>query len=231
MGWRLDDNERGAFNYLFGGVALVLVARGVLYAIDLIGARPSAEEEGLSVFQHGYLLSGKGLTVVATAADRLERIAFAVVLSVCAAILIAALAAVIARSLHRSPGRAALRVARVALVLLLGWSIYAALFVPVRSARIEERTLVVREYPCALREIPLPFITIEERFTLDDVSRIEAVHTEAVRGCDGHVIVQVIDQQETVIPIAERGGLCATDEVGALREASALAAALERELH
>ncbi|HEX2617359.1 MAG TPA: hypothetical protein VHL57_07435, partial [Flavobacteriales bacterium] len=221
---QLDDNERGAFNYLFGGVVLVLVVRGVLFAVDRFSTPSLAEAASLDAFQHGYLLGRDRLEVVATEAGRMERVAFAVLASLGAAALVGAVAALCARMLGRTTMRAALGAGRIVFVLLLGWSIYAALFVPVRSACAEDGALVMRTYRMALRDIPVPFTAEAQQLTSADIALIEAVHTEPARGCDGQVLIHAVGPNGQATTLAHRAGLCADQQVEALKEASALAA-------
>ncbi|MFT3885136.1 MAG: hypothetical protein QM724_06820 [Flavobacteriales bacterium] len=225
MRWQLDDNERGAFHYLFGGALFMLAVRLLFQAVDHFPSGPP-EAEGLAAFQHGYLLGHQGLIVVATAAGRLERIAFAALFSLAAAVVCGGIVALIARRIG-----VALIVVRIVLALVFGWSAYAALFVPVRSTRVEDRSLITRSYGIAIRDIPLPFTATEQRSSPADVARIEAVDTDPVRGCDGRVMLQCVDQTGTPALLGIRTGLCINEQLEALRQASDLAATLERDLH
>lgn len=230
MRWRLDDNERGAFNYLFGGVVLVVVVRLLVHAIGLFGAAPSVEEEGLAAFQHGYFLSGSGLQVVATAAGRMERVTFAVLIAVALAMVLAAVAAGAALAMGQRPRKAALFTGRAVLLVAMAWGVWSALFVPVERLEATAHGLVVRHYR-AVRDIPVPFTATCDTLRLDHVERIEAVLAPPDHGCNGRLVLQRVDANGAVTVLSTRTGLCTQDQVEALRQGSGIAAALERSMH
>lgn len=148
----LDDNTRSGLHYLsLGGVvlfALMLVDRwldGFLRPVD-----PALAV--LTPFQHGYLL-GAGIRIVDAGSTRGERIAWAIVASVAAGIVLG----LVVHGLSRNRGLS-LATARLGMVLLLGWGCYAALFVPVRSFFVgRDGVLVERRYARFLPDVPVPF--------------------------------------------------------------------------
>ncbi|MBS1580883.1 MAG: hypothetical protein JST66_01660 [Bacteroidetes bacterium] len=232
MRWTLDDNERSAFHYLIGGVVAVLVLKGLALGFDAFGtsALPKDEAVVLAPFRQGYLL-GQDITVVGTATGRTERIALAVVLSIGLSLLLGGVAALVARAFRGRPGRAAVRMARIALVALLGWSLYAALFMPVRQATVTDRGLLLAHRRAVIGDLPLPFTLQVDTVPRTGIQRLEAVRTPCRNGCDGRLRLELTRTDGRQDVLAEENGICPPRELERLRTASEAAALLERELH
>lgn len=237
MKWTLDDNERGAFHYLLGGVAAVLLLKLAALGIDAAtrAAAGGGDAAVLLPFRQGYFL-GPDLAVVGTPAGRMERIASAVVVAVAASLLLGALAALIVRALRRptspwTPGRAGIAVARTALVLTLGWSLYAVLFLPLRTTIVRTGGLVLRERTALIGDVPVPFTLHEAPLPSDRIARIEAVRRPCTRGCNGGLQLVLVRTDGSRDVLAARAGICPAVELDRLREAGEAAALLEREMH
>lgn len=232
MRWTLDDNERSAFHYLIGGVVAVLVLKGLALGVDAFGtsALPKDEATVLAPFRQGYLL-GRDITVAGTATGRTERIVLAVVVSIGLSLLLGGIAALTARLFRGRPGRAAVSVARIALVIALGWSLYAALFMPVRQATVTEQGLLLARRQALIGDLPLPFSLHVDTLPHTDIQRLEAVRTPCQAGCDGRLRLELTRTDGRQDVLAEESGICPPRELERLRAASEAAALLERELH
>jgi hypothetical protein len=227
MRWRLDDNERGAFNYLVGGVVIVMVLRGLFLAVDAV-ATPEGTPPVLEPFRQGYYLRDAH-AVVCTGSGRLERLAFAAVWSLGVALAIAGLVAIVARMLGRSPGRMALRAARPVLVLALGWSVYAALFIPVSMAVVADHGLTVHTYRGWGGVLPFPFTRTEERIAGTDVDRVEALPVQGTTDCASTLVLQAVLRESRTLRLGEERGPCPL-ALERLRQASEAAVVLEERL-
>ncbi|HEY0976804.1 MAG TPA: hypothetical protein VGE21_04995 [Flavobacteriales bacterium] len=224
----LDDNERGAFHYLFAGVVLVLLLKGINFALDL-STRPDIRGlEALEPFRQGYLLNEPDV-VVSTSAGRFARIASALVWSVGAALAAGTIAALLARLLRSSARTAGLRAARIALVLCFGWGLYSALFIPVERTHTSTNGLERHRYRWHLADIPMPFTRETETLPGDQVQRIEAVAAPALNGCESTLRLQAVRADGNVLVLGEVDGTCPL-ALERLRQASDAAALLERAL-
>lgn len=232
MRWTLDDNERSAFHYLIGGVVAVLVLKGLALGFDAFGtsALPKDEAAVLAPFRQGYLL-GRDITVAGTATGRTERIVLAIVTSIVLSLLLGGIAALVARAFHGRPGLAAVRAARIALVVTLGWSLYAALFVPVQQATVTDRGLLLARHRTVIGDLPLPFSLHMDTVPYTDIQRLEAVRTPCQDGCDGRLRLELTRTDGRQDVLAGENGICPPRELERLRAASEAAALLERELH
>lgn len=228
MRWRLDDNERGAFNYLLGGLALVLVAKGVSVGLDLWSAPTSAELEVLVPFRQGYLLHDPFL-VVSTGTGRAGRIAAALVWSVVAALAAGTVTAGITLLTGKLRKTIVLVVGRTALVLALGWGLYTALFVPVCTVRTTEAGIRVREHVRAVGDIPLPFGTREHTVPFDSVQSVTVERVSSRTGCESTLEIQAHLTDGRSRTLARQQGPCPLT-LERLRTASDAAALLERAL-
>lgn len=232
MALHLDDNERGAFHYLIGGVVLVLALRGLAWGLDAFHAPalPAGDDAVLEPFRQGYL-TGEGVSVAATGAGRMERLALALVVGVAGALVLGGAAAIVAHFLKGRPGRVAVITMRCAMVLLLGWSVHAALFAPVRQAAVEEGGLLLRERTPLIGDLTVPFTLREEHIPHTAIARLEAARVPCERGCDGTVRIGLFLHDGRSFVLAEQRGICPADELASLRGASEAAALLERGMH
>lgn len=150
MGWKLDDNQRGGFHYLFLGVAVIGVPAALLALFD--HWHRGAVADGtlpLGVFHNGYILfDGDRVTVADT--TRGERLAYACALALAACVLVAV-------PLLAFRVRWAWRAGRWACVLTLGWCMASALFLPRTGAVIGPGMQEVDERAVIVGDITVPF--------------------------------------------------------------------------
>lgn len=230
MRLKLDDNERGAFHYLALGVAVVAGVRLLAWAFSFIGPALSPDMETLSAFQQEYPLLRGRFAVVGTGTGLTERMMQAVVLAVGLAVVSAIIQAIPAWKHRRLPGRAGTLFTRGLLIVALAWGTWSALFLPLRRSEVVQGRLLVTERPRAFGEIPWPVAAETQELAASDVSRLESVRTAANVGCDGLETLVAVTRKDT-LELARRAGICPERELQGMREASAAAALLERELH
>lgn len=104
MRLRLDDNERGAFHYLFGGVAVVIALKGIAFITDRLGPALTEDQAALRHFQGGYPLLRGELAIVSTPSGLTERLILAVVLAVGVAFTLALVFVLLGRKRRRAGG-------------------------------------------------------------------------------------------------------------------------------
>lgn len=227
MQLELDDNQRGAFHYLFGGVVIVGALRVLAWAVELFGPDRTPEGEVLRPFQQGYWGLRDELAVVGTSAGLSERMVLAVVCAVCATVVVAILCALL---LRKRPDVGAW-VARSVLLATLGWSVFAALLVPVRETRVANGGLVMVQRQALAGAIPLPFTAKYTSYTRHEVAGILVREVAPQQGCDGRVLLELFIQADgQAEPIAVEANICAAERLDRMRNGSEAAALLEREL-
>lgn len=229
MRLNLDDNERGAFHYLLGGVGVVILLKGVVFITDRLGPALSPEQLALRPFQQGYPMLRGELATVSTTMGLTERLILAVVLAVGITFLWAFVLAATSRALGKRTGLAGMLVTRVVLVLTLGWSIWAAFLLPVKEARISDGKLILSERHSAVGDIPWPFTLRQVAIPGPDVIHMEAGDRSPEKGCDGMAWIDAVtkDGRQRIGTITD---VCVTDEMKLLHTASDAAAIIEREL-
>jgi hypothetical protein len=229
MRLRLDDNERGAFHYLFGGVVVVILLKGIAFLADRLGPSLSADQAALRPFQQGYPLLRGELAVVVTPTGLTERLILAVVLAVGATFMLAVLLALLSTAWHRSGGRGRRIAVRLVLMLTLVWSVYAAFLLPIKETRVEKGELLIRERRSFIGDIPWPLSLHERRLSSGEVLWVEGGSDPPVAREKGKAWIDVVTTAGTERAAWVRG-LDAKDELELLRAASDGAAVLEREL-
>lgn len=230
MRLKLDDNERGAFNYLFGGVVIVLIVRGAAWLFETFG--PKLSEDGLAIrlFQHGYVGLNGELAISDASSTLTERMVLAVVLAVGVSFVLAFLFVTIARARHRRAGRLGVWITRAALVITLAWSLYAAMDLPLKETRIWNGSMQVIKRKPIIGDIPWPFTATERLLLRDSVERVEAVEHAPVTGCDGTIEVVVVFAAGRE-RLAHVTGICPEERMDRLKASSDASALLDRELH
>lgn len=232
MRLRLDDNERGAFHYLFGGVIVVVLLKGIAFITDQLGPTLNPDLAALRYFQQGYPLLRGEIAVVATPTGLTERLVLAVVLAVGVAFALALVFVIIATARRRPSvraGRAGLLATRIGLLITLGWSVYAAFLLPVQEIRAVKGELILRERTSMIGDIPWPFTLSERVLPGSEVLWIEGGSEPSLQGKKGMVWVDVV----TTTGILRAGwmrGFDGKSEMKLLEASSDAAAALEREL-
>ncbi len=232
MRLRLDDNERGAFHYLFGGVIVVVLLKGIAFITDQLGPTLSPELAALRYFQQGYPLLRGEIAVVATPIGLTERLVLAVVLAVGVAFALALLFVIIATARgHRAGGaeRAGLIATRTSLLITLAWSVYAAFLLPIQETRSAKGELILRERTSMIGDIPWPFTLRERLLPSEEVMWIEGGSEPALQGQKGTAWVDVVTTGG-VIRAGWIRGFDGQSEMKLLEASSDAAAALEREL-
>ncbi len=229
MRLNLDDNERGAFHYLTGGVVVVILLKSVAFITDRLGPALSPDQLALRPFQQGYPQLRGELVAVSTTTGLTERLILAVVVSVGITFLWTFVLAAITRALGKRTGSAGMFATRAVLVVTLGWSIWAAFLLPIKEARIAEGKLILSERHSAVGDIPWPFTLHKAVFPGRDVLRLEAGSEPPEQGCNGTAWIDAVTK-EGHRRLGAVAGICAADEMELLRAASDAAAIMEREL-
>lgn len=228
MRLRLDDNERGAFHYLFGGVVVVVLLKGIAFITDRLGPTLTPDQAALRHFQQGYPLLRGDLAIVSTPTGLTERLILAIVLAVGVAFILA-LAFVIFGNKRNRTGKVRLLATRTALVVTLAWSVYAAFLLPLEETRAQHGELILRQRTALIGDIPWPFTLRESRLPGADVLWLEGGSAPPVPGQKGTAWVDVVSTSGS-----HRAGLVrgfdGRSEMMLLEAASDAAAALEREL-
>lgn len=228
---KLDDNERGAFNYLAGGLITVLALRGLAWVADALGPALTPDGAVLRPFQHGYWGMRNQLVVTSASSGLTERLVLAVVLAVGAAFATALIVTAAARARGRRGGRWGAWCTRIVLLTTLAWTLVAAFHIPATEARIDNGILEVRQWRRLAGDIPLPFTREKRRWARDAVGMIKA---EERAQADGRSWIVVLELEATGgaanVPLARSAGIMAGERLDALRDGSAAAALLEREL-
>lgn len=227
---RLDDNERGAFHYLFGGVAVVLLLKIAGWLFTLLGPRPSEEELAFLPFQQGYLSLHGEQALAATAAGLQERIVLAVVASVFLGFMLAFIFAAVARAKGRPASRTGTLITRAAMTVMLVWSLYAVCFLPLRETHARPGELVIIERTALVGDIPVPFFSHEWRSQRMSIDRMEAGSEPPAQGQDGACWIDIIFTNGVLLRIGEVRYRTAEEELPLLRAASTASALMEREL-
>ncbi|MCL4283057.1 MAG: hypothetical protein KJZ58_12435 [Flavobacteriales bacterium] len=226
---RLEDHERGAFHYLAGGLAAVLLLQAAAYLSSLRGTALDADHALLVPFQQGYSLLRGQWACVATASTLVQRLVTALVAGVGSAFLLA-LALLLWSSWRKRPGsRPQVMAIRCTLAIVFLWSAYAAYFVPLRETRVERGAVVIRERKALMGDIPVPFTTVERRLPAAEVLRIEGGHVPAGPGRQGEAWLDLATAGGKV-RIGRMPGIPADQELVSLWRASSASAVLEREL-
>lgn len=231
MRLKLDDNERGAFNYLIGGTFIVLVLRALAWALDAFG--PALTEDGalLRPFQCGYMGMRNKLATADAVMGLSGRVVLAVVLAVGAAAAVAFLLTAMGRLSGKRTTRAGALVTRAVLLASLAWGLFGAFFLPLKETRIVDGTMVVRQRAKLVGDLPLPFSLKVSRWSRADIAQITAVETAPVHGCDGSVVLWVNGTDQALKErIGGLAGICPENRMEPLRRASEASALLEREL-
>jgi len=229
MRLKLDDNERGAFNYLIGGAVVVLLVRGAAWLFDAFGPKLSPDGMALRLFQHGYVGLRGELAVSDASSGLSERMVLAVVLAVGVAFILAFIFATIARARHQRAGRLGLWITRSALLITLAWSLYAAMELPLKETRIRNGSMQVLDRKRIVSDIPWPFTTSERLLQRDSVQRVEVIEHAPVKGCDGTVELDIVSSMGRE-RISRINGICPEGRMEALRAGSDASALLDREL-
>ncbi len=227
----LDDNERGALNYLFGGVIIVLLLRGAGWALGAVGPATTPDGLVLTPFQHGYWGMHNRLAVADAASTWSERLVLAVVWSVGTSFLIS----ILLRALPGAHGPHLVKARRWAtrglLLASLCWTLYAACLLPLKEARVVNGKMVTWERTRLIGDLPLPFGTKETHYSRADVALLTVQEHAPIQGCNGSVVLLMLQAGNgQALPFAELGGICPEGRMENLRAGSEAAALLEREL-
>lgn len=232
MRLKLDDNERGAFNYLTGGICIVLVLRAVAWAVDAFG--PALTEDGalLRPFQCGYMGMRNQMAVADAAMGLSARVVLAVVLAVGAAVVSAILFSALGRLFGKRTVHVGGLVTRTVLFTCLAWGLYGAFYLPLKETRIVDGTMEVRERARLVGDLPLPFTCRETTLSRNDIAQVTAMEVSPRSGCDGTVVLLVEGMDKSIEErIAGLDGVCPEKRMDMLRRASEAAALMEREMH
>lgn len=227
--FKLDDNEKGAFHYLLGGLVVMLVLRLLAFGADIALAPADEELKTLAPFRHGYYLADP-MTIAITEADRSERIAWAVVVAALLSVVVGSLVALVQHLRGQRKGPAARMAARITFVPVLAWGLWTALCMPLATARIADRSVVIERYSAIVGDIPLPFTARSLVIPSDSVERISAEALPHHNGCDSRILLVLHRVEDEPLPLSGTLGSCPL-KVERLLRASMAAARLERDLH
>lgn len=171
MKWELDDNSRSAFHYLMLGVLVVAVLVGLNAALDLFHVRIGPG----GAFDHGYLISDDGITLIGADSARGERLVAGILVSVSAALGTSALVVAVCRLARIHDRRPTLFIARSVFLLSVIYTSYAALFLPLRQfIGQRDHNLVLWERAGLLGSVPCPGA---KRIVLVPFDRVADVRT------------------------------------------------------
>ncbi len=227
---QLDDNQRNAFQYLLGGVVVVLVIRGSAWLLKMMGPRLDEEQVAVGLFQHDYpLLSGEWATV-ATGAGILERLMLAVVVAV--GITFALGVVLVIANKARSPliGRGGMLAMRATLFVVLAWNTYGVVMLPIKETRPVHDGLLIKERRALVGDIPWPLPATERKIPGAELLRVEAGsdHPGGSKKVSFGLDVVTPAGSER---IGQLNAVDHTRELRTLQLASEAAAAMEREAH
>ncbi len=227
---QLDDNQRNAFQYLLGGVVVVLVIRGLAWAVKLLAPRLDEEHVAVEAFQHDYpMLHGEWATV-ATGAGLLERLVLAVVVAVAITFVLGVVLVIANKA--RSPliGRGGMLAMRLTLFAALAWNIYGVVMLPIKETRPVHDGLLIKDRRAFVGDIPLPFTATERKITGAELLRIEAGSNHPGGKKKVSFWLDVVTPAGTE-RIGRLNAVDHTRELRTLHLASDAAAAMEREAH
>ena len=161
---KLDDNTRTAFHYLGLASVLLLIVLFVAWIFSLV--TPTGDPS-LLPFKQGYLLLPAN--TVAIAQDPLgSRLAKGFLMACMVAILLAGLAALIARSMSYTSTPWAARIGTWSFILLLLWATISACFLPKQITTLDMagRVLGITHREPIIGDLTLPFAanTVEVPF-------------------------------------------------------------------
>lgn len=230
MRLKLNDNERGAFHYLALGVAVTVAIRILAWVFSFIGPALTGDQRLLAGFQQGYPFLRGEMAVVGTTAGLTERMMQAVVLAVGVALVSAFVQAIPAWRERRPPTPTGTLITRVLLVSVLAWGVFTALFLPLRLTEVLPGQLVLTIRPAAFGDIPWPVPGDKVTLSSSQVRQVEAMRQAATGTCNGEERLLAVTSKDT-LELSVRAGICTEKELQELRDASAIAAMLERELH
>lgn len=170
MRWELDDNARGAFHYLFLGALVMAGLVGLNAALDLFHMRIGPG----GAFDHGYLISDDGVTLIGAGSTRGERLVAGILVSALTALAAGALVVVVCRFARIHARRPALFIARIVFLLSVGYTTYAALFLPLRQyIGQRDRNLILWEREGLLGSVPFPRAKRIRLVPFDDVADLK----------------------------------------------------------
>jgi hypothetical protein len=230
MRFRLDDNSQEAFQFLAIGAGMVLLARLAFWGVDrMVGGHASdALEVAIEATRNGFLLPRN--TLVVGASELTGRLAMAALLTLITASLAAAVGGAVAALLGASRTRAAVRSARWALLLAGAWCLYAVLFLPPASTRIDADGLVLTERRMLLGEIAWPLSARSRTLPWHEVDLLQprSVST-AMHGCGSmeELVLHTQEERLVVARIIPSGGNCADDRAMASMRMEQLASGLK----
>lgn len=225
----LDDNQRNAFQYLLGGVVVVVALKVAGFLLGLLGPALPAGQAALHPFQQGYPLLRGRVAVVGTAASLHERLILAVVLAVGAAFLHGLLLVILNKVRQPYISRRNMLAMRITLMVVLGWALYAAVFLPLKETRAVQGAVIITERRPLAGDIPWPWGTVQRRIPGQAIGQVQGGSAHPSRGNNGQAWITLTQEDGTAERIGQVRGLRPEDELRMLAAASEAAAALERE--
>ncbi len=175
MKWTLGDNAVDGIRFVLVGAGSLLVLRLTYAGIHraLAGSGGDALATACAAFQHGYWTTDPYMVVAGAPGGVGPRLALAMVVSVGAASVLAFAVYLTLRLARRAALPVAVGTMRAALLLFVGWSLYAALMLPPAYARFAPDGMVVHRQASLFHEVSLPWGSREARYAWDQVQGFE----------------------------------------------------------
>jgi hypothetical protein len=222
MKWELDDNARSGFHYLVLGVLVVGVLAFLNWGLGMLypGIGPGG------AFSHGYLVSDEGTNLIVSSTARGERLATAVLLASCSALLFVASAWALGLVMGKMEPRTLRWIAKVSFMLTLLGLGYSALSLPPRELIghrdgafiIWQRTILLNDLtiPGSKRIELIPFYQIGDvrcattQGTLQDGVDIELIMNDGRTIPIGHATDHFDDDLDVTRFAVDRASLLRT---------------------
>lgn len=175
MKWTLGDNAVDGIRFVLVGAGSLLVLRLAYAGIHgaLAGSGGDALAAACAAFQHGYWTTDPYMVVAGDQGGVGPRLAMAMVVSVGAASALAFAVYVILRLSRRAALPVAVGTMRAALLLFVGWSLYAVLMLPPHYTCIAPDGMVVYRQASLFHEMSLPWGSHEARYAWDRLEGFE----------------------------------------------------------
>lgn len=184
MSWELGDNTSDGIRFALVGAGSLLVLRLLHAGVLLLMEMPGGDELGASMahFRVGYWISNTDV-LVTTAHGIGTRLALGLSVSFVVALLAAGATYALARMVGKESGRLWLLVLRTALIVTLGWSLFAALLLPPSTATLSEHGLTITQRPALFGVLTLPGAARTETTPWSAIEAVEALPT-----AEGHSV-------------------------------------------
>jgi hypothetical protein len=155
MAVKLDDNAREALQFLMLGAAMVLVVRLVIGGVQMLPAEDPFLNDLVNGHRNGFLLLDAG-SVVVGGLDLTGRLAVALAAALAGGLAGSLVGGALAYLMGRVPLATAVHGARAGMLLVLGFGVCSALFLPARVVQFLPAGIRVLERPALPGGLGLP---------------------------------------------------------------------------